>query len=197
MGSLTSNRFFITCARACETGPTVYRPYLRRLERQTVCRCYYKGSTFSSVIWRPWVLIRPGFEPTASRSADRRLSHWANRAAVKWCKWSDVNGASLYGLYQSLEKTFEGSIEFDLLLVFLQLMLTFWNSRRLKERRHTINLQWLWLRVLEIYTSNLFRRTVETVLPRTWLTFTTSTYLAKEVAQGTWNFLPWEAPGYL
>ena len=25
MGSLTSHRF-ITCARACETGPTVYRP---------------------------------------------------------------------------------------------------------------------------------------------------------------------------
>ena len=49
VGSLTSHRF-ITCARACETGPTVYRPYPRRLESQTVCRCYYKGSTFSSVI---------------------------------------------------------------------------------------------------------------------------------------------------
>ena len=30
-GSLTSHRF-ITCTRACETGPTVYRPYPRRLE---------------------------------------------------------------------------------------------------------------------------------------------------------------------
>ena len=30
------------------------------------------------------MLVRPGFEPTASRSADRRLSHWANRAAVEW-----------------------------------------------------------------------------------------------------------------
>ena len=47
--SLTSHRF-ITCARACKTGPTVYRPYPRRLESQTVCTCYYKGSTFSSVI---------------------------------------------------------------------------------------------------------------------------------------------------
>ena len=37
VGSLTSHRFFITCARACETGPTVYRPYPRRLESQTVC----------------------------------------------------------------------------------------------------------------------------------------------------------------
>ena len=36
--------------RACETGPTAYRPYPRRLESQTVCRCYYKGSTFSSFI---------------------------------------------------------------------------------------------------------------------------------------------------
>ena len=49
VGSLTSHRF-ITCARACETGPMVYRPYPRRLESLTVCRCYYKGSTFSSVI---------------------------------------------------------------------------------------------------------------------------------------------------
>ena len=49
VGSLTSYRF-ITGARACETGPTVYRPYPRRLESLTVCECYYKGSTLSSVI---------------------------------------------------------------------------------------------------------------------------------------------------
>ena len=74
--SLTPHKF-ITCARACDTRPTVYRPYPRRLRSQTrVCRCYYKGSTFS-------VLVRPGFKPTASRSADWRLSHHgANRAAV-------------------------------------------------------------------------------------------------------------------
>ena len=28
------------------------------------------------------MLVRPGFEPTASRSADRRSPNWANRAAV-------------------------------------------------------------------------------------------------------------------
>ena len=33
------------------------------------------------------MLVRPGFEPTASRSADRRLSHWANRAAVEWFQY--------------------------------------------------------------------------------------------------------------
>ena len=47
--------------------------YLRRLECLTICRCHNKGSTFLSVILRPWVLVRPGFE---------RLPNWANRVAV-------------------------------------------------------------------------------------------------------------------
>ena len=41
-----------------ETGPTVYRP--RRLQRLTICRYNYKGSTFSSVISRLWELVRSG-----------------------------------------------------------------------------------------------------------------------------------------
>ena len=41
-----------------------------------------RGSPFSSVISRPWVLIWLGFEPPTFRSADRRLSNWANRGVV-------------------------------------------------------------------------------------------------------------------
>ena len=49
--------------KSCETGPLFFRPYPRRLECLTVCRCYNKGSTFSSVISRSWVLVRPGLNP--------------------------------------------------------------------------------------------------------------------------------------
>ena len=55
--------------KACETGPRVYRTYPRRLESLMVCGCLYKGSTFSSVIQTPWVLVRLGFEPAGSCSA--------------------------------------------------------------------------------------------------------------------------------
>ena len=48
----------------CETGRMVFRPYQRRLEWVTIYRCHNKGSTFSSVILRPWVLVRLRFEPT-------------------------------------------------------------------------------------------------------------------------------------
>ena len=71
-----------------ETGPPVYRPYPRRLESLIICRYHYKDSTFSlsdsTFSLRPWVLVRPGFELTTSRSADRRSPYWANRAAVRW-----------------------------------------------------------------------------------------------------------------
>ena len=42
--------YYLIPNKGDETEPPVYCPYLRRL---TICRCSYKGSTFSSVILRP------------------------------------------------------------------------------------------------------------------------------------------------
>ena len=42
-----------------------------------------------SVIFRPWVLLRPrDVEPTTSRSAVKRSTDWANPAAVKMVRWN-------------------------------------------------------------------------------------------------------------
>ena len=66
--------------KSCETGPLPFRPYSRRLECLTICWCHNKGSTFSSLILRPWA--RPGFQPATSRLTDWRFSNCANRAVA-------------------------------------------------------------------------------------------------------------------
>ena len=69
--------------KCCETGPTVFRPYPRRLESLTICRCHCKGSIFSSVILETLSVGPAGvLEPLTSRSADRRSPNWANKAAA-------------------------------------------------------------------------------------------------------------------
>ena len=72
------------------------------------CRFHYKGSTFFSVIQRPWVLVRPGFEPVKSRSADPRSPNWANQAAVQSCtasvqRWIAQQSGVCMALYSWLQ----------------------------------------------------------------------------------------------
>ena len=71
MGSLTSQKF-ITCARACETGPTVYHPYPRRLESQTVLQMLLQTALSPQLFkdpefWSCWGLnLRPPAQPTGA-----------------------------------------------------------------------------------------------------------------------------------
>ena len=74
VGSLTSDMEIINMEAMCETGPTVYSSYLPICwcNYLSICWCNYKGSTFSLVLLRPWVLVRsesnsrpPAWQPDA------------------------------------------------------------------------------------------------------------------------------------
>ena len=84
-GSFMSLRIYYV-RKGCEMGHTVYSLYPRRLESLTTCRCHnYKGSTFSSVIQGPRVLVWQEFEPVASCTADWCLSNCITPAARRLC----------------------------------------------------------------------------------------------------------------
>ena len=52
--------FIFFCVKSCETGPPVLSSLSEKTRNSNNCRYNYKGSTFSSVILRPWVLlVRP------------------------------------------------------------------------------------------------------------------------------------------
>ena len=52
---------------------------------QTVCRCHYKGSTFSYL--RTLSVGPAGVRPTTSRTVVRYSTNWANRSAVRPCRF--------------------------------------------------------------------------------------------------------------
>ena len=64
----------------------VYCPYPRRLELKPFSDFFNNGSTFCSVIERPWVLLRSGFESLVSLSlrTDRNLSNRAKLVSQGW-----------------------------------------------------------------------------------------------------------------
>ena len=82
VGSLTSHRFN-TCARACETGPTVYRLYQRIKTRMFNClRCHFKAALSPRT--------RPGFNQRPSVQLWPALIHlteqtWAASIIILLC----------------------------------------------------------------------------------------------------------------
>ena len=80
VGSLTFPANDVTL-KMQETGPNIYTPYPRRLESLTICWCSYKGSTFSSVILRPWVLVCRSWTHDLPRESPM-LNQLTHRCAV-------------------------------------------------------------------------------------------------------------------
>ena len=88
MGSLTFHRFN-TCARACQTGPTVYRPYPRRPESQTVYRSYTKAALSPQLFKDPGCCsgrglnLRPPAQETAAALKLWTDNHYVHQNILK------------------------------------------------------------------------------------------------------------------
>ena len=86
----------------CQTGSPAYGPYPRRLESLAICWYNYKGSTFYSVILRPWVLnesnSRPPWQLDVQQLSDRNavvVSFEVNRrCSVVFHPWLTVEHTS-------------------------------------------------------------------------------------------------------
>ena len=65
--------------KCSEKGPTVFRPYPRRLEN---LQTSLQRQHFLLSYLKTWVLVEPEFEPVTFSSADHRSPNWANQAAV-------------------------------------------------------------------------------------------------------------------
>ena len=65
-----------------------FLPLSKKIRMSKHCRYHNKGSTFSSVTLRPWVLAQPRFEPSTCHLADQHLSN----------NWPPAGGKPLYPL---------------------------------------------------------------------------------------------------
>ena len=88
--------YYLISNKGYETRPPVYSPYSRRLENVTICWCNHKGSTFSSVILRPWLLVwlesnsqppawQPDAQPTEPPVHGVLTDAVTNACMVSWC----------------------------------------------------------------------------------------------------------------
>ena len=71
VGSLTSPTNQYT-EKMQEKGPTVYRPYPRRLERLTICECHCKGSTFTSLSYFKTLNVGPFWDSNPRTPGSRQ-----------------------------------------------------------------------------------------------------------------------------